>query len=573
MKSKKVLSLLLVLAVLIALLAGCSGETQQTEEPSSAPETSEVQESQAPAEAAPAEDEAQEPQVEEEAVQPVKYGFDEPTTYSLWMALSNAANTYISDPATELTIFRELTDRLNISFDITSVNSDAFTELFNIMIASGDYCDIISQMNTYSAGYDDAIENEVIRDIHDLVKEYAPNYWAKLTEDPNTYLSQVTDKGNLATLAIFLNDASARSQQWGLITNGDWYDEFGMDIATTVDEFHEYLVKAHDTHGAQFSIAAEGVEASLLSAYNIAAGAYVVDGKVLYGYQQPEMFEYFQLINDWYHEGIIETEFYNGATDTGARLAGTADGTFSAWGGTAEVSVNVAKFDAEGHHTKIAGTPYLKFEDSDEIHTLDNISYVFQNGSAAWAFRADMPDEDVIGLLSVVEYMFTDEGNLLFNYGVEGEGFVYDENGEPVFSDLVLDNPEKLMFNAASYIYASHNSTTFIPAVMDLEKSFVNFTDEQWQCLDVFTTMGDDLYTLPRAVTFTTEESERYNLHSTDVSTYIEETIIDWIVGEAVTEAQWDEFQQRLVDLGIEEMMEVQQSAYDRYLEKIATGF
>jgi putative aldouronate transport system substrate-binding protein len=277
------------------------------------------------------------------------------------------------------------------------------------------------------------------------------------------------------------------------------------------------------------------------------------------------MKEYYQLMNDWYQEGIIETGFYNGTTDTGAQLAGSANGTFSAWAGTAEVSKNVYSFDDEGHTSVVAGTPYLKMSEDDEIHTLSSVSYISDRGMNAWSFRADLPDEDVITLLNVVDYMFTDEGNLLYNWGVEGEAFEYDANGDPQWTELVTNNPDGMMYNATSYIYASQNGTTYLPGLLDLTKGYYSFTDDQWQALEAFTTCGDSEYTIPRAVTLTTDENQTYTQYQTDIETYVEETTVDWIIGDRVTDAEWDQFVQTLHTMGIDEMIRVYQDAYDRY--------
>ena len=38
--------------------------------------------------------------------------------------------------------------------------------------------------------------------------------------------------------------------------------------------------------------------------------------------------------------------------------------------------------------------------------------------------------------------MYTDEGAVYCNYGIENESFVYNELNQPVFTDLVLNNPD-----------------------------------------------------------------------------------------------------------------------------------
>jgi hypothetical protein len=40
---------------------------------------------------------------------------------------------------------------------------------------------------------------------------------------------------------------------------------------------------------------------------------------------------------------------------------------------------------------------------------------------------------------------------------------------------------------------------------------------------------------------------------------------VDWIIGDRVTDAEWDQFVQTLHTMGIDEMIRVYQDAYDRY--------
>ena len=591
MTKSKSLALLLALAMLVSLLAACgsSPATSEAETAASGVAAEEIAEASAAEASAAAEpesgtaaasaEEATEAEPEPEAEDPSAdiaalkqltaedFRSEEPKEYTMWMVLSRFVTQYVEDPQEELVLLQEMRDRLNVSFDFTLSNPDAVDTEFSLMIASGDYCDVISEMNYYTLGIDDAIDQEIIRDVYDLVQEHAPLYWDELTKHVPSYMTMVTDSGKMGSLCVFISEDDAKTEQRGYITNGAWYDEFNLDIAQTLDQFHEYLTLAHDNYGAQFSIAQYGMEQGVLSAYNIEPGMYVVDGEVRYGYVEPEMKDYLQLMNQWYSEGLLETEFYNGTTDTGAQLAGTANGRFSAWAGTAQVSQNVYKFDEEGHTSKVAGTPYLKMNESDEMHVMTNISYQLQNGSSAWSFRYDLPDEDVITLLKVADYMFTDEGYLLYNYGVEGQAFEYDANGEPQWTDLIINDPD-LQYNQTSYIYATHNGTTYMPGLQKLSKGFYGFTDDQRQAMEAFSGVGDDAYSIPRSVVLNTEEMATYQQYATDVETYINQIIVDWIIAEPVTDASWEEFVNTLHSMGVDDMIRVYQSAYDRYSDR-----
>lgn len=72
--------------------------------------------------------------------------------------------------------------------------------------------------------------------------------------------------------------------------------------------------------------------------------------------------------------------------------------------------------------------------------------------------------------------------------------------------------------------------------------------------------------TMP-TLTFTEDESAQVTTLVTEISTYATEAILKWVVSEAeLTDESWAQFQSTLIDMGIEDVMEIYQDAYDRYL-------
>ena len=59
--------------------------------------------------------------------------------------------------------------------------------------------------------------------------------------------------------------------------------------------------------------------------------------------------------------------------------------------------------------------------------------------------------------------------------------------------------------------------------------------------------------------------AERKSIYS-DIDTYMDETISKFVVGDLSLD-QFDSFVQQLKDMGIEDCIAIEQTAYDRYLE------
>ena len=111
---------------------------------------------------------------------------------------------------------------------------------------------------------------------------------------------------------------------------------------------------------------------------------------------------------------------------------------------------------------------------------------------------------------------------------------------------------------------------------MDVSASYYNFGKAEWNAYELFRTPSNDgAYNMPTGAALTAEESTRYAQLSSDFDTYVENTVTGWIVGQApLDENAFADFKAQLVSLGLDEMTEIKQSAYDRYEEKFTTlGF
>lgn len=493
----------------------------------------------------------------------------EPVTFSYWMGLNEQVTNFIDDPAKQLVVMREVQERTNVFFDVKWVTSTVESEQFDLMMAGGDYCDIINAMNYYSTGIEGAIEDGVILNIYPFLEEGAPTYWKHLTSDVSTLMSFLTNSGYIGTLGIFYEGNQQNTQTRGLVLNGDWIEEFGMEIPSTYEEYYQYLVQANKQHNAQAFIANDGLEESLLAGFNIRDDMIVVDGKVKYGYTEDGMYDYVKLVSQWYSEGIIDTDFYDGM-DMGTILPGFSSLELSSWPGTADAMVYINDFTDEGVTINCVGAAFPKQSADSEVHVYDECSNVRDNDS--WAFSTNCSEDDVAILLGVVEYLFSDEGAFLFNYGLQGEAYELDENGNPQWTDLILNNPDGLNYNNAAFTYASTNSSYYFPAILNIEKGFYACGDAQWAAMELFSSSGDDSYTIPAAVSLNADESSEYSALAADVETYAQETIMKWIINNDLTRESWNTYVAACEGMGSSTMIQIYQAAYDRYADACAAA-
>ena len=79
----------------------------------------------------------------------------------------------------------------------------------------------------------------------------------------------------------------------------------------------------------------------------------------------------------------------------------------------------------------------------------------------------------------------------------------------------------------------------------------------------------DGAYEWPAGVSLSEEEAETFNRIGIDLDTYVSENILLFATREKPM-SEWDEYIRTLESIGIHEAQAAYQSAYDRYLERVA---
>ena len=80
----------------------------------------------------------------------------------------------------------------------------------------------------------------------------------------------------------------------------------------------------------------------------------------------------------------------------------------------------------------------------------------------------------------------------------------------------------------------------------------------------------DNDYTYPTSINMTLEESERASELLSSVETYVDQYSLAFITGSIDPSSDWDSFQSGLSSLEVEELVEIYQTAYDRYAAAVS---
>jgi putative aldouronate transport system substrate-binding protein len=574
-KNTKALALLLSVAMLLGLLAGCGSNSSTTTAAASEAEESTAAVEQAEAvstEEAPAADtdaeEASVPEAEASVEEEVSGTLTEAGIYTyhyteipLPLTEDDVTLTLWTDFLPPLfaamegmednSVYIELEKRTGIKLDITSVATTEASTNASLVIASGDFPDFwYSFVNYYSGTIDSAVEDEIILNLADY-KEDMPNYFSLIDENEELRKETYTDSGIMAqTYGVF---ADPRSTQ-GLGIRQDWLDELGLDTPVTYDDYYDVLTAFKNNYGASYWMNSDG-EQYFIAGYNISSTYFVKDGEVIFGAVTDEYKDYLTMMNKWYSEGLIWQDFATYSDSIDEAAIGKGDyGLFD---------LSLSKYDniisnATDENIAISAVTPAVNEAGEILHVGQKSSDI---GNKGLSLTTHCPSEYIDIACQWLDYWYTPDGSMLANYGVEGEAYNL-VDGEIVYTDIMLNNPD-LNFTWAMNKYAM-GSGSFI---MDGDRIYSDYSDTQWEMMDVYNSDYTDFaYSMP-TVSLTTEESEVYTPLYNDIDTYISETFLLFINGSKPLD-EFDEFVEKIYSLGLDQCLEYEQAAYDRYLER-----
>lgn len=553
--AKKLVALLLSLALVLSL--GACGGNGGSSTSSEASPSSTTEESGAAAESG---DESQAETAETGEFQlPI---VDEPTTLSYFVADDSNAAIMTTD-WNDNEFYQEMERRTGVHLEFEMVSSADYQTNFNLMIASGNLADMIYVGASYYAeGVDAAIDDGYFLDLTDLVDEYMPNYEKIRTSDIQYELLSTTDSGRLG--AVYELRQSKQGPWLGLWIRQDWLDDLGLETPVTFDDYHEVLTAFKNEKGATAPLilnfsGSDGEFGTMSGGLNV-LNSWQLDetGKVNFGPYMDAWKEYVTIMHQWYTEGLIDPDFM--ATDERtadmAKVVTGASGLFAAL----YTMPSVYEAASEDSNMNLAPVNPPVMNEGDEGHIRLRDSYTSGNT----AISADSENWEVA--LRWLDYLYTDEGALLANYGVEGDTFEFDENGKPVFTDKILNNENgwTMTQTVASYLCPSAGIANW----SDWTRELAGVPEKDQACYDVWSEFSDD-WRLPSSVTLTQEEStERAALYA-DISTIVKEQTAQFISGALDIESNWDAYISALEASGMERAIEITQAAYDRYLARV----
>ncbi|SDD24541.1 putative aldouronate transport system substrate-binding protein [Paenibacillus sp. UNCCL117] len=361
-------------------------------------------------------------------------------------------------------VMQELAKRTNVKFDLVTVTGDR-NQKFDVWLASGDYPkDTLVLKPDYIAKYRDA---GAILPLEDLIEEYGTNIKAKYGE----YFDLLKDEdGHIYSLYVpNISTEAAPQQQASFAVRYDVLEDAGYPEIKTLDQLFEVLkayYEKHPTIDGKKMIPFSGFSYNNKGGENLSAPVFAASGLTDHGkfkidddnnakliYDSQELKSYYSFLNKLYNAGMLDIEFFTLNNDgmtkkitEGRVLAGY----FPDWYVQPEVEKVMR---ASGDTGNLFAYFPLLLDKNMENNTFASLK---TRSNWNWAISANSKHpEEAIKLL---DYMFSDEAQILINWGIEGVHYEVKDGKRAVtesYKQQLANNPDALWSEHGSIFYGT----------------------------------------------------------------------------------------------------------------------
>lgn len=470
----------------------------------------------------------------------------------------------------EMGIYKELEKRTGtkVEFQHPPAGEEQVKDQFNLMMATGDLPDVMSYPWKANSP-DKMIKNGKILRLNEIIEKYAPNLTKMLDDRPDLKRQLTSDEGNMYVFP-FIGEDNPVFVFNGPFARKDWLEKLNLKPPTTIAEWEAMLVAFRDGdpngNGKKDEIPyfyrQTDYETSFpfLGAYGLSSAFYQENGVVKYGPYDPKFKEYLSLMNKWYEMGLIDKDYLTSDVKIrDSKMLSDQIGAQTGWGGSGLGGYLQLKRQQDPN-TKFSliGLQFPSLNPGELAVSSGAPTAQWSGIGVAITTSAKNPEE----IASWLDYGYSQEGKILYNFGVEGESYTV-VNGKPTYTETITKNPNKLSITQALGMYTVVASDG--PFQADEGADLQWHPDPETQDAMRTWTKADHSKFMPSYLN--SDEQARIASIMTDLRTYQYEMINKFIMG-AESLDKFDAYIATLKKLGIEEATKIYQTQYDRFMKK-----
>ncbi|MDX6284393.1 MAG: putative aldouronate transport system substrate-binding protein [Kribbellaceae bacterium] len=518
-----------------------------------------------------------------------------------------AANETTADGKTIIDVFTPADQTMNLDTNsVTKIMSDKFKLQFRwqtttfdagpakekrqISLASGDYPDLyflipwvdgFSKAEVLKLG-----QQGVAVPLEQLIKDNAPNIQKFLDDNKDYKAESTTPDGHIYALPQWADCYHCRfpNKLW---MNSAWLKKLGLQQPKTPEELRTVLkaFKTQDPNGNgkadEIPLTADTQDGTLIQylmgayayppvgANNGVPGLITLNGdKVVTPLTSPEWKEGLKFIASLYKDGLIDQGAF---TQNAAALQAQGNDPKAVRIGSASMLhpyIFVQSDSKDGRDKQYDAVPPLtgpngKSYAGEQYLPVLNYTFMLTNKASK---------EAQVAAIKMLDYIFSDEGQIITNNGPEGVGWskpapgevALDKDTKPLYKPI--QNPPKNINWGALAQY--HNVLAFRNAQVTPLDIYTGAGYERrlFQATKEYDQHGDRAQVFPQAVVWPDPSlSGELATLQTNLNNYVSQNQLAFITGSKNIDSSWDAYVKGLDSTGMPRFLEINQQAYDKY--------
>lgn len=464
-----------------------------------------------------------------------------------------------------LPVQQEIENRTGIKMKYDVYSSD--TELvLQTRLASGvDLPDIV-EIPPFDSniGIQRYSSNGVLIPMTDLIDKHAPNIKKLFEKYPNLKAAATSPDGHIYGLPGFWGDINEVVPDWIMIRQ-DWLSKLNLEMPRTPDELYGVLKAFYDQdpNGNGEKDEVPLITLNLLATKFLMTGFgfesnsewLVENGKTVYAPVDPRFKELLVYLNKLYKEKLLSADIEGSQRQQiiAQNRAGVYAHDPSDW--------------LSGFDTLVkAKDPNVDYQFIPVIKpSLDSADPKLVKRNNFWHYYGITKDSKNPELaMKWIDYVYaSQDGQMLYGYGVEGLSYKLNAEGEPEFTDLITKNPDyDSPFLALRSIGAWPSYLINDPAEAFLaafKGTKVETVGREYQ--------GKMVEPFPQMLG-TQEEADAQSEIWPDLQTYLNESFTKFVLGSEPID-NFDKYVQQAYSLGLQKMIDIKDAQYKRYQEVV----
>lgn len=469
--------------------------------------------------------------------------YDAKVSFTINSTHSNASMDYANDD-----LYAALAEMFNFEYDVWPVAKDAQSEKVRVWINGGTMPDTLTwrDFGSYYQEFVVYAEQGLLAPLPEGWETNYPNLY-EMVNATGMYEKMQVDGETFgiphATFSRFV-DIKPLPSHSNLYYRKDWVEALGLEpfgTTVTLSQLKEYLTLAieNDMAGNGNTLGLCDYPSGIVGMFMMFSGVQhdqfmkTADGYVLSA-TQPGVTDQIRLGRQWYADGVLDPDFYliSWAEATNNFTSGISAAMYGSCAVSSYMAYKTTFRDSTGlNPDDCIGVAALATDDGVvHINETDNFW-------SATFFSPDIEAETFDRILALMDYICSEEGQLVSMLGVKGETWDYDADGSVI---MLTEKDENGNYPATADLYNSYNVFRCLGILAD-DFSFINPANDPLvieQILACYAAKGDGVIN-PIDYDYRYFASDNKANYSMDFTTEITRLMI---TPDLDIDAEWDKF-------------------------------